>query len=551
MVTRASFEEFPKRGKIAILLVSIVFSLSIYSFMALEGLSFLNALYFLVVTVSTVGFGDIQPENDFTKVVLIVLIITGITTLALLSQIAIDKIVVMRSVGNYDLPSESLDLENHIIFAKFTDVVVRIALFAIDRLFEVVIIDRDEEAVIHARKKGFRAYLGEIENPQTLDLLALDRASALYLFLDDDNHIIQSSILAENLAPGLLIYANTNEHLSIEYGQIVGITRTYHNERLLGSFINATVRNFTHFVLPNQEHDDSILRVVLTTNTKENRGHLTNAVIIGLLDSNFMDLKIFEKEDNLIDYPENRRVLALFTKHDDLSYFKSGGSSQEIAYNKILIAGWSPEVGHMVEHLDIDHANIEFFTFNESDYEIAKANGFKIVYCTKEGIIDTINRIITDDDLVINGFKQIADSLLLDVMIRRSERNPRILQIVDQEQEVEVFQKIGVNQVISPGILTSRAMFQILLSDLKIKASQIFKGYHVFEQTVIKGDTFHNKSISKIEKLGYTVIVLFKPSNKKMDHYPENQILETNDRLLLFRSHSIYPKSIQFSSVRG
>ena len=142
------------------------------------------------------------------------------------------------------------------------------------------------------------------------------------------------------------------------------------------------------------------------------------------------------------------------------------------------------------------NAPIEYFTFNESDYEIAKANGFDIVFCTKEGIIDTINTIITDDDLVINGFKQITDSLLLDVMIRRSDRNPRILQIVDQEQEVEVFQKIGVNQVISPGILTSRAMFQILISDLKLKASQIFKGYHIYEQAVSKGDPFYNKSIS-------------------------------------------------------
>ncbi|MFV2015132.1 MAG: potassium channel family protein [Candidatus Heimdallarchaeota archaeon] len=171
MATRQFTDEFPKRGKLAIIVISIVFSTSIYSFMVFEHLSFLDSLYFLIVTVSTVGFGDLAPQHKFTKIVLMILIIAGISTLALLSEIAIDKIVVMRSIGNYDLPSDSLDLNNHIIFSQFNDVVERIALFATDRFFDVVIIDREEINVKIARRKGFQAYLGQIENPQVLDLL--------------------------------------------------------------------------------------------------------------------------------------------------------------------------------------------------------------------------------------------------------------------------------------------------------------------------------------------------------------------------------------------
>ncbi|MHA2033032.1 MAG: ion channel, partial [Candidatus Kariarchaeaceae archaeon] len=238
MATRQSIEEFPKRGKFALIIITLVFSMSIYAFMVFEKLSFLDSLYFLIVTVSTVGFGDIEPTHSFTKIILMLLIVTGISTIAILSETAIDKIVTMRSAGNYDIPENSLDLKNHIVFSQFNHIVERMALFAQDRFFDVVILDRDEDAVKHARRKGFVAYLGEAENPQTLELLSLENACALYLFLDDDNLIIQSAILAENLAPNLLIYASTNEHLSIDYGKIVGITRTYHNERLLGSFIS-------------------------------------------------------------------------------------------------------------------------------------------------------------------------------------------------------------------------------------------------------------------------------------------------------------------------
>ena len=49
-------------------------------FMILEKLSFLDALYFTVVTISTVGYGDIHPTNVASKVFGIVLIIIGIGT---------------------------------------------------------------------------------------------------------------------------------------------------------------------------------------------------------------------------------------------------------------------------------------------------------------------------------------------------------------------------------------------------------------------------------------------------------------------------------------
>ena len=47
-------------------------------FMILERLSFLDALYFTIVTISTVGYGDIHPTNVASKAFGIVLIVIGI-----------------------------------------------------------------------------------------------------------------------------------------------------------------------------------------------------------------------------------------------------------------------------------------------------------------------------------------------------------------------------------------------------------------------------------------------------------------------------------------
>ncbi len=49
-------------------------------FTSLEGWSFLNAFYYVIVTIATVGYGDIHPITSTGKVFAILLIITGVGT---------------------------------------------------------------------------------------------------------------------------------------------------------------------------------------------------------------------------------------------------------------------------------------------------------------------------------------------------------------------------------------------------------------------------------------------------------------------------------------
>ncbi|RKD68785.1 ion channel [Sinobaca qinghaiensis] len=43
-----------------------------------EGLSMLDALYFSVVTLATVGYGDFSPQTDFGKIFAIIYILSGV-----------------------------------------------------------------------------------------------------------------------------------------------------------------------------------------------------------------------------------------------------------------------------------------------------------------------------------------------------------------------------------------------------------------------------------------------------------------------------------------
>jgi voltage-gated potassium channel len=78
-----------KQFKYLLLIPLVTIIIGIAGFMWLEKLSFLDALYFTVVTIATVGYGDISPATAGGKILVIFVIIIGIGTfVTLLTSVA-------------------------------------------------------------------------------------------------------------------------------------------------------------------------------------------------------------------------------------------------------------------------------------------------------------------------------------------------------------------------------------------------------------------------------------------------------------------------------
>ena len=69
---------FKSKFQKALLLLVIVLTTGVLGYMLISGYSFVNALYMTVITVSTVGFGEIEPLNDQEKLFTIFLITISI-----------------------------------------------------------------------------------------------------------------------------------------------------------------------------------------------------------------------------------------------------------------------------------------------------------------------------------------------------------------------------------------------------------------------------------------------------------------------------------------
>ena len=63
-----------------LLLLLTVLVLGTLAIMLTEGLALFDAFYFVVVTIATVGYGDITPQNIYGKAVALILILAGVGT---------------------------------------------------------------------------------------------------------------------------------------------------------------------------------------------------------------------------------------------------------------------------------------------------------------------------------------------------------------------------------------------------------------------------------------------------------------------------------------
>ena len=75
---RATILRNIKQHRLLLSLPLIVIAIGTAGFMTIEHLSFIDALYFTIVTISTVGYGDIHPVSAAGKLLSIVLIVIGI-----------------------------------------------------------------------------------------------------------------------------------------------------------------------------------------------------------------------------------------------------------------------------------------------------------------------------------------------------------------------------------------------------------------------------------------------------------------------------------------
>ena len=202
------------RGVIAL---SVVFVLSVLGY-KLAGWSWTDSLYMVVITISTIGYGEIGPMTPGLRLFTVLVIVCGLTAsgyaLGGLFQLALVG-EIENYLGQRRMMHDIEHLQQHTILCGYG----RIGHILSDELHRdgerFVVIERDERAVAEARQSGYLVLAGDATEEATLEAAGIQRARCLVTALPDDAANVFITLTARNLNGQLRIIAR-GEQLSTQ-----------------------------------------------------------------------------------------------------------------------------------------------------------------------------------------------------------------------------------------------------------------------------------------------------------------------------------------------
>ena len=176
-----------------------------------------DAFYWSVVTLATVGYGDITPKTVGGKFVTIALIMSGIWVLSFFTSIIVaalqDKLHTMRENR---IIAELNRFENFIIICGFGRVGQEIARQLLKDRQKFIIIDNNEKNVLIAKQRGFLAIHDDASKNEVLENAGIHSGAIAVLCTTGDDVInVYIALSCRALNPNIQIISRANSKNNI------------------------------------------------------------------------------------------------------------------------------------------------------------------------------------------------------------------------------------------------------------------------------------------------------------------------------------------------
>ena len=206
--------ESTKHCIISILLATLLIACGTIGYMTIEGWNTLDALYMTIITLATVGYGEVHPISDAGHIYTIILIITGVGFFLYVVGAVIQFMVegrVRLLLGRRRLDRKIAHITNHYILCGYG----RIGKVICDKLLRenhpVVVIDKNEGLEQTLSSSDFIYVCGDATDETVLLKAGIHRAKALIAALGTDTDNVFLVLTGRQLSPHLKIIARAGK----------------------------------------------------------------------------------------------------------------------------------------------------------------------------------------------------------------------------------------------------------------------------------------------------------------------------------------------------
>lgn len=227
---------FYKIGFLFLLLICI--STTFFHFY--NGFSLIDSLYFVIVTISTVGYGDVNllQTDIVSKLTGITLILTSMILVWLSFSLLMNELLKKKDL--LTLGIKKYTLTDHVIVCGLG----RTGFFVIEKLLaqghKVLIIEKDSHSPFlqYFKSKGAEFYVGDAVLQKTLQDVNVQKAKALISLINNDSKNLEIGLSGRSLNPNLkLILRIYEKTISEEIKEFFDIQVTFSVSEITAEYL--------------------------------------------------------------------------------------------------------------------------------------------------------------------------------------------------------------------------------------------------------------------------------------------------------------------------
>ena len=232
--------------------MAMVFCLGVLGYMEVEGWSFFDSLYQVIITLSTVGFQEVYPLTRDGRILTMVLIVSGVGTFAYLvgsfTQVLVEGRL-QQYLGRRRMQKIIDSLSDHVIICGYGRIGAVVAREILAENVAAVIIENNAEVIHGLDEQGIPYVQGDATADETLLAAGLMRAKTLVAALTLEAANVYVTLTARQLNPTIRIVARADAQGHTQRLQRAGadqvlVPHLYGGVRMAQSVLRPTVTNF-------------------------------------------------------------------------------------------------------------------------------------------------------------------------------------------------------------------------------------------------------------------------------------------------------------------
>jgi voltage-gated potassium channel len=231
--------------------------------MFIEGWAFDDAFYMTIITLATVGYGEVHQISDAGRIFTIILIVSGVGyfmyVVGLIVQFLVeDRIRVI--LGRRKLDKRIAKLKNHYIVCGYGRIGRVLVHYLTERYLNVVVIEKNADRRAAMDEDGVLYLVGEATDESLLLRAGIRSAKGLITAVATDADNVFLTLIAKQLNPDLFIVARAIQNTAKRTLQAAGAAKVISPydlgaRRMAHAILRPTVIKFLELAFTDESTD--------------------------------------------------------------------------------------------------------------------------------------------------------------------------------------------------------------------------------------------------------------------------------------------------------